>query len=103
MSLVRVQAVRRWAVVAVGRGSGRPPLESQFFQVSPWRPDPRVLTPIRGPGTGFTTTSASTLPGVLRNLVLTTLPARLAGRVRLPVQPGFPQSASTAAAWLPSS
>jgi hypothetical protein len=72
-----------------GRGSGRPALETQFFQVSPWRPDPRVLTPVRGPGTGFTTTRASTLPGALRNLVLTTLPARLAGRVRLPVQPGF--------------
>ena len=72
-----------------GRGSGRPALETQFFQVSSWRPDPRVLTPVRGPGTGFTTTSASNLPGALRNLVLTALPAQLAGRRRLPVQPGF--------------
>ena len=32
-----------------GRGSGRPALESQFFQVSPWRPDPRVLTPSGAP------------------------------------------------------
>lgn len=72
-----------------GRGSGRPALETQFFQVSPWRPDPRVLTPVRGPGTGFTTTNATSLPGALRNLVLTTLPSQLAGRRRLPVQAGF--------------
>ena len=72
-----------------GRDSGRPALETQFFQVSPWRPDPQVLTPVRGPGTGFTTTSASSLQGALRNLVQAALPAQLAGRPRLPVQPGF--------------
>lgn len=72
-----------------GRGSGRPALESQFFQVSPWRPDLRVLTPVRGPGSGFTTTSAGNLAGALSNLALTALPARLAGRRRLPVPEGF--------------
>jgi hypothetical protein len=72
-----------------GRGAGRPALESQFFQVSPWRPDPRVLTPVYGPGSGFTTTSAGDLAGALRNLALTALPAQLAGRRRLPVPEGF--------------
>ena len=72
-----------------GRGSGRPALESQFFQVSTWRPDLRVLTPVRGPGSGFTTTSAGNLAGALSNLALTALPAQLAGRRRLPVPEGF--------------
>jgi len=60
-------------VEVFGRGSSSPALESLFFQVSPWHPDPRVLTPARAAGTGFTVTSA----------------AQLAGRIRLPVQPGF--------------
>jgi hypothetical protein len=72
-----------------GRGSGRPALESEFFQVSPWRPDPRVLTPSRGPGSGFTTTSAGSLAGALSNLALAALPAQLAGRRRVPVPEGF--------------
>ena len=71
------------------RGSGRPALKSQFFQVSPWRPDPRVLTPVRAPGTGFTVTSAGSLAGALSNLGLVALPAELAGRGRQPVRPGF--------------
>ena len=37
-------------VEVFGRGSGRPALESLFFQVSPWHPDPRVLTPDARPG-----------------------------------------------------
>ena len=41
-------------VEVFGRGSGRPALQSLFFQVSPWHPDQRVLTPDRAPGTGFT-------------------------------------------------
>jgi hypothetical protein len=76
-------------VEVFGRGSGRPALESLFFQVSSWHPDPRVLTPARGPGAGFTVTSPSNLAGALSNLGLVTLPAELAGRIRLPVQPGF--------------
>jgi len=54
-------------------GSARPALESKFFQVSPWRPDPRVLTPVRAYGTGFTVTSASNLAGALSNLGLVAL------------------------------
>ena len=71
------------------RGSARPALESQFFQVSSWRPDSRVLTPVRTPGTGFTVTRAGSLAGALSDLGLVALPAELAGRDRLPVQPGF--------------
>jgi hypothetical protein len=71
------------------RDSGRPALMSQFFQVSPWRPDSRVLTPVRAPGTGLTVTSAGNLAGALSNLGLVALPAQLADRDRLPVVPGF--------------
>ena len=71
------------------RGSARPALESQFFQVSPWRPDSRVLTPVRAPGTGFTVTNASNLAGALSNLAVLALPGQLAGRDRLPVPAGF--------------
>ena len=76
-------------VEVFGRGSSSPALESLFFQVSPWRPEPRVLTPARAAGTGFTVTRASSLAGALRNVALVALPAELAGRIRLPVQPGF--------------
>ena len=76
-------------VEVFGRGSGRPALQSLFFQVSPWHPDPRVLTPAPAAGTGFTVTRASKLAGALSNLGLVALPAELAGRIRLPVQPGF--------------
>jgi hypothetical protein len=72
-----------------GRGLGRPALESQFFQVSSWHPDQRVLTPERAPGTGFTVTGSGNLAGALSNLGLVALPAQLAGRIRQPVQPGF--------------
>jgi hypothetical protein len=71
------------------RGSARPALMSQFFQVSSWHPDSRVLTPVRAPGTGFTVTNAGNLAGALSNLGLVALPAQLADRDRLPVQPGF--------------
>jgi hypothetical protein len=74
-----------------GRGLGRPALESQFFQVSPWHADQRVLTPVRAPGTGFTVTRSGNLAGVLSNLGLVALPAQLAGRIRQPVQHGFEQ------------
>jgi hypothetical protein len=72
-----------------GRGSARPALESQFFQVSAWRPDPGVLTPQRGPGTGFTMTGARSLAGALSHLALEVLPAELAGRDEVPGPPGF--------------
>jgi hypothetical protein len=67
-----------------GRGSGAPALLSQFFQVSSWKPDPGVLTPQRGPGTGFTVTRAGNLAGVLNGLAPVALPSQLAGRDRLP-------------------
>jgi len=72
-----------------GRGSSVPALESQFFQVGSWRPDAAVLTPERGPGTGFTTTSARSLSGELNNLATANLPGRLAGRDRVPEPPAF--------------
>jgi hypothetical protein len=71
------------------RGSRSPALKSQFFQVSPWQPNRRVLTPVRGPGTGFTVTSAGNLAGVLNNLALGVLPNELAGRKRVPIPPQF--------------
>jgi hypothetical protein len=72
-----------------GRGSARPALKTQFFQVSRWHPDSRVLTPTRSPEAGFTVTRASNLAGALSNLGLVALPAELAGRIRQPVQEGF--------------
>lgn len=72
-----------------GRGSSVPALESQFFQVGPWRPDAAVLTPQRGPGTGFTVTSVRSLSGELNNLATTYLPGRLAGRDRVPEPSAF--------------
>jgi hypothetical protein len=72
-----------------GRGSRIPALESQFFQVGPWRPDAAVLTPQRGPGTGFTVTSARSLSGELNYLGEANLPPQLAGRDRVPEPPAF--------------
>ena len=78
-----------WAEVANGlplevqilsRGARHAALETQFFQVSTWKPDRGILTPQRGPGTGFTTTSARNLEGALNNLDPELLPKRLAGR-----------------------
>jgi hypothetical protein len=71
------------------RGSARPALMSQFFQVSPWHPDSRVLTPVRAPGTGFTVTNAGSLAGALSRLGVVNMPAQLGGRDRLPLVPGF--------------
>jgi hypothetical protein len=72
-----------------GRGSRTPALESQFFSVGPWSPQAQVLTPVRGPGTGFNVTSAGNLAGALNNLGLEALPAQLAGRARVPVTTRF--------------
>jgi hypothetical protein len=62
------------------RGTHHPALETQFFQVSAWRPDRAILTPQRGPGTGFTVTSARSFQGALDNLDPEVLPVILAGR-----------------------
>jgi hypothetical protein len=67
-------------VEIIGRGTAHPALESQFLQVSPWRPDSSILTPHHAPGTGFTVTSASSFQGELNNLDPEVLPPELAGR-----------------------
>ena len=66
------------------RGAAQPALETQFLQVGPWTPDAGVLTPQRGPGTGFTTTTPSDFSGVLKNLDDEVLPGSLAGLARQP-------------------
>lgn len=65
----------------------QPALETQFLQAGPWTPDSTVLTPQRGPGTGYTTTTPGDFAGVLKNLDDEVLPASLAGfaRQRSPV------------------
>ena len=71
-------------VQVFGRGSAGPALQTQFLQVGPWTPDASVLTPRRGPGTGFTTTTPSNFAGVLKNLDDEVLPGSLAGLARQP-------------------
>jgi hypothetical protein len=77
-----------WASPATGlpllvqvfnRGATSPALETRFLQAGAWTPDTGVLTPRRGPGTGFTTTTPSDFSGVLKNLDDEVLPGRLAG------------------------
>jgi hypothetical protein len=74
-------------VEVFGRGSAQPALETQFLQAGPWTPVTSVLTPQRGPGTGFTSTTPSDFAGVLKNLDNEALPGSLAGfaRQRSPV------------------
>ncbi len=74
-------------VEVFSRGFAQPALETQFLQAGPWTPDPGVLTPQRGPGTGFTATTPGDFSGVLNNLDDEVLPGRLAGfaRQRSPV------------------
>jgi hypothetical protein len=71
-------------VEVFGRASTLPTLETQFLQAGPWTPDNAVLTPQRGPGTGFTTTTPSDFAGVLNNLDNQMLPARLGGFAQQP-------------------
>jgi hypothetical protein len=66
------------------RGAAQPALETRFLQVGPWTPDAGVLTPQRGPATGFTTTTPSDFSGVLKNLDDELLPDSLAGLARQP-------------------
>jgi hypothetical protein len=83
-----------WLPVLVeifGRGSGQPAIESQFLQVSSWRPDQATLTPQRGPGTTFTQTDATDLSGALSDLGPVILPGSLAGRGRGVSPLGFGQ------------
>jgi hypothetical protein len=83
-----------WLPVEVeifGRGGGQPAIESQFLQVSSWRPDQATLTPQRGPGTAYTQTDATDLSGALSDLGPVILPASLAGRSRAISPLGFGQ------------
>jgi hypothetical protein len=67
-------------VSVVGRGTRQPAMETHFFQVGRWTPARAILTPQRGPGTGFTTASARSLAGELNHLAPIVLPVKLAGR-----------------------
>lgn len=83
-----------WIPVEVeifGHGSGQPAIESQFLQVSSWRPDTATLTPQRGPGTAYTQTDATDLSGALSDLGAVLLPPSLAGRRRAASPLGFSQ------------
>jgi hypothetical protein len=71
-------------VEVFGRALAQPALETQFLQAGQWTPDDNVLTPQRGPGTGFTTTTPGDFAGVLRNLDDEVLPGSLAGFAREP-------------------
>lgn len=78
-------------VEVFGHGSGQPAIETEFLQVSSWRPNQATLTPQRGPGTAFTQTDASDLSGALSDLGPVILPSSLAGRPRVATPPGFSQ------------
>jgi hypothetical protein len=67
-------------VQVFAKGARHPALEAHFFQVSRWRPAQAVLTPQRGPGTGFSTTTASSLTGELGHLAPFVMPVTLAGQ-----------------------
>jgi hypothetical protein len=72
-----------------GHGSTRPALETQFLEVGAWQPDESVLTPQRGPGTGFTSSAPGNLSEVLNTLDDEVLPASLGGIARQPSPSGF--------------
>jgi hypothetical protein len=81
-----------WLPVEVevyGRGAAQPSLETQFLQVSSWDPVRSVLTPQRGPGTGFTQTDSADLSGALSDLGPALLPPVLAGQNRVAAPLGF--------------
>jgi hypothetical protein len=78
-------------VEVFGRGTTQPAIETQFLQVSTWRPNQATLTPQRGPGTAFTQTDASDLSGALNDLGPVILPGSLAGRARVMAPTGFNQ------------
>jgi hypothetical protein len=76
-------------VAIIAKGATHPALESQFFQVSRWHPDKATLTPVRGPGTGYTTTGSGDFAGALRNLDPELLPGSLVGRNRIQTPFGY--------------
>jgi hypothetical protein len=71
-------------VEVFGRGSTQPALQTQFLQVGPWQPNRDILTPQRGPGTGFTRTTPASFTGLLQNLDDEVLPGHLGGLSRQP-------------------
>lgn len=73
------------------RGAATPALSSQFLQAGPWKPVMSVITPQRGPGTGFTSTTPANFAGLLSDLGSEPLPARLDGFGRRPSPPGYGQ------------
>jgi len=84
----------RWLPLQVeifGHGTSQPAIETEFLQVSSWRPNQATLTPQRGPGTAFTQTDASNLSGALSDLGPVILPSSLAGRPRGAAPTGFSQ------------
>jgi hypothetical protein len=78
-------------VEVFGRGTSQPAIETEFLQVSSWRPNRATLTPQRGPGTAFTQTDASDLSGALNDLGPVILPGSLAGQARIAAPLGFGQ------------
>jgi hypothetical protein len=78
-------------VEVFGRGSTTPALSTQFLQVGPWKPDQDIVTPQRGPGTGFTSTTPASFAGLLRSLGRARLPSSLDGFARKPSPPGYGQ------------
>lgn len=78
-------------VEVFGRGSATPALSAEFLQAGPWQPVMSVITPHRGPGTGFTSTTPGSFAGLLRNLGRARLPARLDGFPRRRSPPGYCQ------------
>jgi hypothetical protein len=74
-----------------GHDSGQPAIETQFLQVSSWRPSQATLTPQRGPGTAYTQTDASDLSGALSDLGPVILPASLDGQAKVATPSGFSQ------------
>ena len=71
-------------VQVFGRGVAHPALQTQFLQAGLWTPADSVLTPQRGPGTGFTATTPANFAGVLKNLDDEALPGALGGLARAP-------------------
>jgi hypothetical protein len=78
-------------VEVFGRGAATPALTSEFLQAGPWKPVMSVITPQRGPGTGFTSTTPENFAGLLRDLGGAPLPASLDGFPRRPSPPGYGQ------------
>jgi hypothetical protein len=76
-------------VEITGRRTGQGVLTSRFLQVGFSRPAVRVLTPARGPGSGFAITNPANIASALGNLDDEQLPGSLAGRPRVPPPAAF--------------